>query len=97
MQISFQSCTSCKCPMAFLFEIILLHSKCLLDFHHHPSLGRDHWSIGGQHEVDARIRHQIGLEPEKACVALKNDRKSREKNQALDAQSAEKSWVPTVC
>ena len=29
-----------------------------------PSLGRDHWSIGGQHEVDARIRHQICLEPE---------------------------------
>ena len=29
-----------------------------------PSLGRDHWSIGGQHEVDARIRHQIRLEPE---------------------------------
>ena len=26
-------------------------------------LRRDDWSIGGQHEVDARIGHQIGLEP----------------------------------
>ena len=24
---------------------------------------RDDWSIGGQHEVNARVRHQIGLEP----------------------------------
>ena len=24
----------------------------------------DHRSIGGQHEVNARIRHQIGLEPD---------------------------------
>ena len=28
----------------------------------------DHRSIGGQHEVDARIGHQIGLEPDKEVV-----------------------------
>ena len=26
-------------------------------------LRRDDWSIGGQHEVNAWVRHQIGLEP----------------------------------
>ena len=25
-------------------------------------LSRDHWRIGGEHEVDSRVRYQIGLE-----------------------------------
>jgi len=28
----------------------------------------DHRSIGGQHEVNARIGHQIGLEPDRLCL-----------------------------
>ena len=33
----------------------------------------DDWSIGGQHEVDARIWNQIGLEPAGSCCLRTNE------------------------
>ena len=69
-------------------------------------LCRDHWCIGGQHEVDAWVWHQVGLEPWLQSLFIQSNhpiqtpnmsQKTQNKSTKIRGDKATKLYDKTLC